>query len=235
MSDATLRRLEHAVKTDPSVWPILATEYGRRGDKAKLNVANARALSFTRGPVEVLDIDVEWHDRYANCPSLKVLLSRVPKEDEFVYTKTKDGLYFAETHGICRFFSYTQPGRGFGGRVFTILLENGEHVDLKGPWSSGSYAMNQYGFGPCMEVSITDDPKVWERGYTFWAGSMLVSAVLSKLEEKGLGLCRMASHTYQPTSKEKYPDCGPYYNKGARSPFDSNFHIVMEEIVTPGG
>ena len=34
--------------------------------------------------------------------------------------------------------------------------------------------MNRNGFGPCMEVSMTDDPEAWERGHTFFAVAMTI-------------------------------------------------------------
>lgn len=43
--------------------------------------------------------------------------------------------------------------------------------------------MNAGGFPLCMECAITDDPKVWEKGYTFYAGAILVEIAEKALEK----------------------------------------------------
>ena len=63
-------------------------------------------------------------------------------------------LYFAELHGVVKFFSYNGPGRGFAGRVFPITMRDGSAIRLEGPFSSRAGVMNRQGFTPCLEVAV---------------------------------------------------------------------------------
>jgi len=228
--DIKTRSIERSVESDPSLWRELANAKKREGDEAGYNLANARALTHERGAIEIVDIRPAWADKWDNCPGIQTLLNRRPESDEYIYTQ-HGSLYYAEVGPMCSYFSYTSPGRGYGGSKFKILLSDGTFKDLIGPWSSGSYAMNANGFGPCIESSVTADVGVWNRGYTYYGGSVRVDAVIPLLEKKGLGLILMESDTYQPTSRKKYPTCGPYYNKSALKTFTGTFHTVKKEIL----
>lgn len=231
--------MERAAAVDGSIWRQLVSEYNRFGDEKKSKIANARALSFERGAVEIKDIMPNWHDGWSNGPTLKVVVSREPHPDEFIYTQ-KGPLYFANVGPICSFFAYERLGRGYGGRRFDILMNNGETKSLIGPWSSGSYAMNKNGFGPCLSVSLTADLTVMNRGFTFIASSILVSTALPLLAKKGLGLVLMESGMYEITSRKKYPKHGPYFTKdpgggkrGGDTKWVTPFSIVTEEVLAP--
>ena len=231
--DKALSTLERNAINDPSLWRRVATKKKRIGDMPGFLLANARTSTFERGDIKVVAVAVDWMDRYANSPRIKVLLNREPGRDEFIYQTNKEqpSLHYAEVGPVCRFFSYSKPGRGYGGAKFTILMRNGSFKDLIGPWSSGSYAMNTHGFGPCMDVSYTADTRVWAKGHTYCGGSVRVDSVIPLLEEKGLGLCLMEANTYQPTSRSKYPTHGPYYNKTVQSV--GSFDRVKKEILVP--
>lgn len=68
------------------------------------------------------------------------------------------GIYRADVGDVVRYFSWTGPGDGYGGRVFDITMINGEKKSLKGPWSSRAGVVNRL-FGEmdhiieCIDVS----------------------------------------------------------------------------------
>ncbi len=150
-----------------------------------------------------LKSQVNWMEGYANSPVLQVLVDKIPDMSNAIYLHHPDGLYFAEKDGYVRFFSYKGPGQGYAGRCFPIrvALGNGrleqevamragrykEEV-LVGPWSSRAGVMNMYGFTPCMEISITDDPGVMKRGYTFYGAAVTLEFAKEAVKQSGMNL-----------------------------------------------
>ena len=113
----------------------------------------------------ILDARVEKFKEYDNTPSLKILVDKIPNRNDLEYTH-RDCIYYAELDGYVSFFYYFRPDDGYGGRTFNLKMKDGSTKSLIGPWSSNSASVNKI-FGPCVEVSITDDLNVWHRGYTF--------------------------------------------------------------------
>ena len=105
--------------------------------------------------MKILNAKVDWMMNFHNHPSLMVLVDKIPEES--VYTH-KDGLYFSNTEGFCRYFAYEKPGDGYGGRQFPIKMDDGTTKVLIGPWSSRAGVMNHC-FTPCIDVYITEDTK----------------------------------------------------------------------------
>jgi hypothetical protein len=130
--------------------------------------------------MKVLNAKVDWNLRWANSPSLYLLVDKIP--DDLEYEQRGD-LYFAEKEGFVNFFYYNRPDQGYGGRKFHLKMKDGSEKVLIGPWSSNSSAMNAGGFPLCMECTITDNLKVWEKGYTFYAGAVLVEVAEKALEK----------------------------------------------------
>jgi hypothetical protein len=139
--------------------------------------------------MKVLDAKVEWSETFDNTPRFMLLVDKIPDTENAIYKK-KDSLYFSETDGFVRFFSYSSPGDGYAGCVFNITLENGEKVALKGPWSSRSGVMNMF-FTQSCEVSITAEPDVWERGYTFYAAHATIPVLLEAAKIAGVNLLKV--------------------------------------------
>lgn len=54
----------------------------------------------------------------------------------------RDGVYRADMGDFVRFFSWTEPSTGYGGKVFTVLMADGSVRKLKGPWSSRESVVN---------------------------------------------------------------------------------------------
>jgi len=104
---------------------------------------------------------------------LQVLVPRIPELSEFSFEQRHD-IWYAEKDGIAMHFCWHGPenAHGFDGRHFNIRTTAGEEVILKGPWSTRAGVVNAEGFGPCVDVSLTDDPEAFSRGYTFIAGSI---------------------------------------------------------------
>lgn len=126
--------------------------------------------------MKLLKARVRWMEGYANDPTLEILVDKMPELSDLRYQK-KGTLYYAELDGYVNFFHYSGPGQGYGGRGFELKMADGSTEVLKGPFSSRSGVMNAAGFGPCLDVSITDNPESFERGYTFYAGSVALSLV----------------------------------------------------------
>lgn len=126
--------------------------------------------------MKIIKIKVDWRDGWANDPRLQVLVDKIPNHNVFNYEE-KDGFYYAEYKGYVNFFYYMQPDNGYAGKHFNITMKDGSKKILNGPWSSRAGVINNVGFGPCIDVIITDDFKVWKRGYTFYCGSVSVMLV----------------------------------------------------------
>lgn len=109
--------------------------------------------------MRILSAEIDMMEQWANDPVLKITVDRMPPSEEFIYTKIeltpRRAIYFAKHEcGIARFMVHDQDNeRGYAGRVFTITLDDGTQVSMKGPWSSRSGVMNNY-FDHTTEVTI---------------------------------------------------------------------------------
>lgn len=120
---------------------------------------------------------------YHNAPTLEMLVDEMPKD--FVYRTNGKGLYYGEKDGLVSFYFHSgNPERqsGFGGSTFTLPMEDGTVKTLVGPWSSRAGVMNAHGFGPCLDVTLTDDPDAWERGWTMYAGHCTLAVALEAIQ-----------------------------------------------------
>lgn len=124
--------------------------------------------------MRVTDAKVEWNEDVANNPRLQVLVDEIPPTESMVFQSAKNKqIWYAEKDGYVRFFAGhpEKDGDGYGGRSYKLNTKEGEVV-LNGPYSSRAGVMNKEGFGPCVDVSITTDPSVLDKGYTFSSGSI---------------------------------------------------------------
>jgi hypothetical protein len=164
--------------------------------------------------MKILDMKVHWYENFDNEPELMLLVDKLPDHDDLRYEK-KGPLYFAEKDGYVSFFAYSQPGDGYGGRVFPIVLTDGTKMDLKGPWSSRAGAMNRAGFVPCLDVIITDDPEVWKKGYTFYAAHVTKKLVDEYIGELLPDVILLESKPYGEDDDIVYI---PYLKDGRKKP-----------------
>lgn len=147
--------------------------------------------------MNVRDAKVDWKEDYANKPKLQVLVDNIPSRSSMVFESAKDKqVWYAEKNGYVNFFSGhpDRPGNGYSGRKFTLQTADGEVV-LKGPYSSRAGVMNKLGFGPCVDVSITTDPSVLEKGYTFSSGSITLQKAKEAIQyvDKAKGMKQTTS------------------------------------------
>ncbi len=114
--------------------------------------------------------------------SIQILVNEVPKGEDFVFRKI--GVFlFAEKEGFVEIYRHDIGSTdGFAGREITLNVE-GEEKTFKGSlWDPTGF--DDMGEIPeYRSVSITDDPKVMETGYTFYSG-YVTKKVYDKLAKK---------------------------------------------------
>ncbi len=132
--------------------------------------------------MKVLNAKVQWNLNWGNSPQLEVLVDEIPKN--LLFTQKKS-LFYGENKGYVEFYHWTAPdnNQGYGGSHIPITIINGEVVILKGPWSSRAGVMNFNNFGPCVEVSLTDDEVDYKRGYTFMSGAITLDLAVEALSK----------------------------------------------------
>ena len=126
--------------------------------------------------MEILKARIDWNDGFVNYPTIRMLVDKVPDHREMAY-EMREGLYFAESGGYVSYLYWVRPDMGYGGRTFELTMKDGTKKYLKGPWSSNSMHANDLGFIPSIEAIVTADPYVWERGHTFFAGSVTIALI----------------------------------------------------------
>lgn len=137
--------------------------------------------------MRVLKADIDRAEGYHNAMRLQVLVDHIPTLDEMRF-EMRNGLWYAELDGYVKYLAHSGEDKnqgGFCGDHYNITLIDGSKKVLKGPWSSRSECANLMGFGPCIEVSITDEAETFERGYTFYVGAITVEAASKALKAMG--------------------------------------------------
>lgn len=134
----------------------------------------------------ITDLRVDWNEAFDNEPRIKVLLAPPkPANSDFIWRcNDRRDIWYAEYGSEARYFHGREdkPDRGYGGSMFNLNMANGSVVTLIGPWASRPAFPNALGFGPCTDASITYDPEVWERGYTFLSGAVRMDEVVDYIE-----------------------------------------------------
>lgn len=145
---------------------------------------------------------INWCKGYGNFPTLEVTVDAIPTDDMLVYERaqfSKDAVfYFAQLGDYVHFLCHSLNNqRGFGGGKFRLTLKSGETIEIKGPWSSNSIAMNDFGFPRSMEVTynIEDKYKIH--------GAMLESKALELIESAGASYTWIHEHDDSKESNER--------------------------------
>ena len=129
---------------------------------------------------KIVDIEVDWKLGWENGPELRVLVTRRPKDDEKLYIRDAKGIYWCVVGDIVEYYFHGDPPEenagGFYGRVYELKMRDGTTVRLVGPWSSRAGCVNE-SFAPTVDVVLTDDPRVMQRGHTFSVGAVTLEAV----------------------------------------------------------
>lgn len=101
-------------------------------------------MLIKRVELEQRNFGFPWHD-------LKLYVDKCPSLEEFVFRAIDLGggstLYAGHMpDGIltCQYAHTPGNETGFGGRRFTLNMEDGSQVEIKGPWSSRSSVLNEY-------------------------------------------------------------------------------------------
>lgn len=136
-------------------------------------------------------IRVNWNLELANEPRLEILVDKIPSLNDLRYVRHPQfGLWYAEHEGYVNFYSWDGEKNegGYCGHEFPIKLANGNEVTLLGPWSSRVGSMNTAGFGPCVDVSLTDSSEAYKRGCTFFAAAVTLKLVEEAINRLGINI-----------------------------------------------
>ncbi|MUV60610.1 hypothetical protein [Halobacterium sp. CBA1126] len=127
--------------------------------------------------MNVLDAQIDWREDVGNDPRLEVLVDEIPDRSDLRFEQ-EGNLWVGEYEGYVEYFAWSGDGNdgGFSGRCFEVTTTDDETVTLKGPWSSRAGCVNKQGLGPVVDVRLTTDRDVLERGYTFKSGSLTLRA-----------------------------------------------------------
>lgn len=129
---------------------------------------------------KILWIDVDWKLGWDNTSELRVLVNRLPRDDEMMYERDEKGIYLAVCGDVVQYYFHSDPSerpdKGFGGRVYELKMKSGETVRLAGPWSTRAGCVNE-SFVPTVDVQLTDDPEVMRKESGFYAGAVTLEAV----------------------------------------------------------
>jgi hypothetical protein len=122
---------------------------------------------------EILAISVNWHFGLANQPEIYALIDKWPIWRDLCYrflpyATAGQGLYVAYDGAIASSYSYLGPGRGFGGAIISLTLEDGSTVDLRGPWDCGAGGTNKMldQADYVTKAAASDDETEFKRGWT---------------------------------------------------------------------
>ena len=110
-------------------------------------------------------------------PRICVLVDTIPQSG-FVFQE-KDHIYRAEVDGLVRHFRFAGPGKGMDGAEFQVEMKDGSLRQIKGPWGLSAGYTSLF-FDACMDVTLTDDPVLFEQGEGFQA-SLSVEKALDAL------------------------------------------------------
>lgn len=116
-------------------------------------------VTVNEPPMTVISAEVDWCASYDQPARLRITVNRMPDRDAFLWQRSQRNphCYFAEAGGEARFYFASDNGKGYAGRTFHLDMADGSTVDLKGPWSGSSYAVNgTTEFGPVVDVSVVE-------------------------------------------------------------------------------
>ena len=111
---------------------------------------------------KITKAEVDWRERFANAPDLKVWIEDLPPIGEITESLrfyTRKGLYYAEYGGLVFYWSWRGPRNTGGcyGAEIEITLADDRKVLLRGPWSSRAGAINAAGFPQTVDVILNEN------------------------------------------------------------------------------
>ena len=146
---------------------------------------------------------IDWMLDWANDPELVIKMTREEHDANLAGMRYehKHDHYWAEHQGLCSFYYYTGPSRGFGGRTFTLKMKDGTTKDLIGPWSSGYHNTNRW-FPECTYCIIEVDEGYGSERPARFAGYIRTD-VAKTLLPSGIFLCNQGTTICPSLSPEK--------------------------------
>lgn len=138
--------------------------------------------------MKILDAQVvTWGSTYRP-HHLQILVDNIHREDK-VYDVIEDengATYLSVTDGIVSFFYHNPKNEhGYGDRTFNLTMRDGTERVVKGPWSSNNSWIRQLFGVDSFHVSYTEDPEVFKRGYTFYAGDITIDLAQEAMKLTG--------------------------------------------------
>lgn len=100
--------------------------------------------------MEVINVQIDHHEGYANSPTFDVYVDKLPSRDELIYAEClikHSTLYLAITKDGYASYMLHNPSNesGFGGSKFTFkVLNSDEPRVIRGPWSSRAGIVNKF-------------------------------------------------------------------------------------------
>jgi hypothetical protein len=104
--------------------------------------------------------------RRADPEELLLLVDHIPTWQEMRW-RERDGHYVAELDGVVRHLHASADGGGYYGATFDLTMEDGARRTLVGPYTSGSWFLNEAfpELGGVVEATATDSAyTLWSRG-----------------------------------------------------------------------
>lgn len=196
--------------------------------------------------MKLLDAKVNWRFDWANSPELMILVDEIPDYKNIPHRKVvrREGnrfestIYWGEQDGLVDFFVSTSDKNGYGGRTFDTLLEDGTREAVKGPWSSGCYAMNVNGFPLSADCLITTDLKAWDQGYAYIGGHITLEVaneaceLISKRENKKI---EMLNVVFTLSDSHYYPVWTDNPCDHSESTANGRCSVCQHKIIIPSG
>lgn len=111
--------------------------------------------------MKIVSAQVNWD--LGTRPVLGIIVDKIPNPEDLRYVRSNH-LWYAELDGYVSFFSWREKegdNGGFGSNKYDITMVDGRKKTLIGPWSSRAGAMNQCGFGPCVDVDLYEEGTPW--------------------------------------------------------------------------
>ena len=104
---------------------------------------------------------INWWKDFANSPQLTIILAAgvsVPARSDYRYSKKGNLYYGFRGDHFVSYFSYSSPGKGYGGATWDITMLDGTKEEVIGPWSSRASAVNTQ-FPHCVDVTFKDSDR----------------------------------------------------------------------------
>ena len=150
--------------------------------------------------MKILQIKIDWREKYiTSLPEFQLLVDATPDHKSLIHEEIAPMVYYCEMDGYVSFFVGPGGSGALGGYV-----KDGKY--LGGAWSSRAGYLNKLPGIRVVDVSLTDDPENYKRGYTFRAGHVTASLLkeAAKMAEISLARCVDSSGeiTFQPMNND---------------------------------